>query len=211
MSITPMLTSYSNNRPSFKANPTKKPTTFISLATRASVAAKKMDDKYKGFIETLAEKVVAPIINSKRMGKVIDKTANIDNGKMTEHMATVGSIVTTTTYAGTTLMNDKLEKKPARTLALNQIMVTILSTIGAYTINDKVADFTKKMSYKFSDANQLLPKKVLNRRMKGFKDAQKLLTFSLMYRYVAPVLVTPVASKIGKALNDNSPVKQNKK
>lgn len=34
--------------------------------------------------------------------------------------------------------------------------------------------------------------------MKGFDIAKQLLIFTMMYRYVAPVIVTPVASKLSK-------------
>ena len=37
--------------------------------------------------------------------------------------------------------------------------------------------------------------------MKGFNTAKSLLIFAVMYRYVAPVLVTPLASKIGNLIN----------
>ena len=62
------------------------------------------------------------------------------------------------------------------------------------------------MSYKFSDVNQGLEAVKLSKRVKGFPIVQKLLTFSIIYRYVAPVLVTPAASKIGKALNSEEKV-----
>lgn len=195
---------YNMNQTSFKANPVKKPSTFISLTARSAIGIKKANEKYNSFVEKLAEKIVAPVMNSKWTDKLAEKTAKVEN--MTDHMNTAGSFVTTASYAGSTLCNKNLEKKPARTLALNQLMVTALSTIGAYTINNGIGKFTKQMSYKFSDVNQLLPRKVLEKRVKGFSIAQKLLTFSLMYRYVAPVLVTPLASKIGAALNSNKPV-----
>lgn len=203
MAINTLTTpNYNMNQTSFRANPTKKPSTFISLSARAAVGTKKTQELYDSFIEkVVAKKLVAPIINSKFVSKLADKTSKIKG--MTDHMATAGSFVTTATYAGGTLTNKNLEKKPARTLALNQVLVTALSTVGAYTINDWMGNITKNMSYKFRDANMNHPN--LERRVQGFKIAQKLLTFSLMYRYVAPVLVTPVASKIGKALNNNNP------
>ncbi len=204
MSISLITTNNHMNQPTFKANPVKKPSTFISLATRTAVGADKVSKSYNSFIENvIAKKVVAPVMNSKLMNKVADKVGKSKD--ITDHMTTIGSFVTTTTYAGTTLKNKNLERKPARTLALNQILVTALSTIGAYTINGGLEKFTKKMSYKFRDTNKHLPDKVLEKRIKGFGIAQKLLTFTLMYRYVAPVVVTPVASKIGKALNSNEP------
>lgn len=189
-----------NNRPSFTSMP-KKPSTFASLATRCALGAKEVGGWKTTLEEKLAEKLIAPLMNSKAVDKLADKIGKSE--KMTDHMSAAGSFVTTTAYAGTTLKNKNLEKKPARTLALNQILVTALSTVGTYTINDSIAKFTKKMSYKFSDINQKLPAEVLSKRMKGFPIVQKLLTFSIIYRYVAPVLVTPAASKIGKALNSN--------
>ena len=78
-------------------------------------------------------------------------------------------------------------------------MVTGLSTLGAYTINDKLGKFSKELGYKFREANQGSEK--LATRMKGFNTAKSLLIFAVMYRYVAPVLVTPLASKIGNLIN----------
>ncbi len=197
-----------NNQPAFKSNPAKKPSTFISLASRTAVGTHHVKNLYDSFVENvIAKKLVAPVMNAKWMEKVADKLGKTK--KMTDHMSTVGSFVTTTTYAGTTLANKKLEKKPARTLALNQILVTALSTVGAYTINGYIANFTKKMSYKFRNAN--INHHNLEKRMHGFGVAQKLLTFSLMYRYVAPVIVTPIASKIGKALNSKELAPQKQK
>jgi len=210
MNMTSLNNSYNNNQPTFKANSVKKPSTFISLAARAAWGSKKYKQAYDSFAENvMAKKIIAPIMNSKVASKFAEATKN--NDKVLDILTTTGSFVTTTTYAATTLKKKDLEKKPARTLALNQILVTVLSTVGAFTINDGIANFTKKMGYRFRDLNQHLPDKVLSKRMTGFKAAQKLLTFTLMYRYISPVLVTPAASFIGKALNNNEPhTKQSK-
>ena len=193
--ILPMMNNnYGMNTPSFKGLP-KKPSTFASLATRATLGAKKFGKWETALEEKIAEKVIAPLMNSKAVDKLTDKIGKSE--RMTDHMSAAGSFVTTAAYAGTTLNNKNMEKKPARTLALNQFLVTALSTIGT---------FTKKMSYKFSDVNKGLEATKLSKRVKGFPIVQKLLTFSIIYRYVAPVLVTPAASKIGKALNSEEKV-----
>ena len=193
--ILPMMNNnYGMNTPSFKGLP-KKPSTFASLATRATLGAKKFGKWETALEEKIAEKVIAPLMNSKAVDKLTDKIGKSE--RMTDHMSAAGSFVTTAAYAGTTLNNKNMEKKPARTLALNQFLVTALSTIGK---------FTKKMSYKFSDVNKGLEATKLSKRVKGFPIVQKLLTFSIIYRYVAPVLVTPAASKIGKALNSEEKV-----
>jgi len=214
MSITSLSQSHNNqyyNQPTFKAAIPRVNVTACGNVVNTAKASglKGLGSKIKGvydsFVEkVIAKKIIAPIMNSRTIDKLADKTAKVEN--MTDHMATAGSIVTTATYAGTTLKNKNLEKKPARTLALNQVLVMILSTIGAYTINNGIANFTKKMSYKFSDVNQKLPNELLTKRVQGFKVAQKLLTFTLMYRYISPVIVTPVASKISKALTNNNNV-----
>ena len=150
--ISPMMNnSYNINTPSFKGAP-KKPSTFVSLATRASLGAKRLSKMEAALEEKIAEKVIAPLMNSKAVDKLTDKIGKSE--KMTDHMSAAGSFVTTSAYAGTTLTNKNMEKKPARTLALNQFLVTALSTVGTYTINDRIANITKKLSYKFSDANR---------------------------------------------------------
>lgn len=161
---------------------------------RANNLKKRLQDVLHNAI---AEKVVAPVMNSKLMNRCADKSVNIDN--IGAHMATAGSIVTTAVYANRTLHKKELDKKRARTLALNQCLVTVLSTIGAYTINSKLDKLSKNLGYKFREANQ--GSKALSKRMQGFNLAKQLLIFTCMYRYIAPVIVTPIASKIGKLLD----------
>lgn len=163
-----------------------------------------MNNGWDRFIENgIVKPIVAPVMNSKMMGKIADGSAKIDN--MAAHMSTAGSFVTTAVYANRTLNNDKLDKKRARTLALNQVMVTALSTVGGYLINGKLDKFSKNLGYKFREANQGSAK--LTKRMQGFNIAKQLLIFSMMYRYVAPVLVTPLASKVGKCIDNKKAVK----
>ena len=107
MNIGLLTTNSHMNQPSFKANPVKKPSTFMSLAARATVATKKAEELHNSFIEKImAKKIVAPVMNSKFMNKLADKVGKSKD--ITDHMATIGSFVTTTTYAGTTLKNKNL-------------------------------------------------------------------------------------------------------
>ncbi|MCM1265464.1 MAG: hypothetical protein NC200_04620 [Candidatus Gastranaerophilales bacterium] len=197
MSISP-ITANIANAPSFKAAPKVNPS-LISKTNAAVTQTKVLIDKGKeNLLEYgLIKPVLQPIVNSKFMGSLIDKSSNID--RLPCHMSTAGSFVTTATYANRTLktMNrTDEEKKRAKVLALNQVMVTGVSTLGAYTFNKQLDKFSKNLGYKFREANQ--GNANLSKRMKGFNIAKQLLIFSIMYRYVAPVIVTPVASKIGK-------------
>ena len=204
--------------PNFKGAPKMNIANVQRIATRMAEPAGEgffkraknaFNKKYEELVEkTIVKPILAPLMNSEFMGKAAEKTKNIDN--MAAHMSTAGSIVTTATYASTslkTLKKDKEQKKRAKTLVLNQVMVTTLSTFLGYAINDSLGNFSKQLGYKFREANQGHP--ALERRMKGFNTAKSLLIFSMMYRYVAPVLVTPLASKVGNYLNNKNEQKAN--
>lgn len=208
MTISAINPTMSYTSPNFKGAPKLNTANIQKVAEVATEATEKAPGAIKRFrnawnakLNEVIEKgitkpILAPIMNSKFIENFAEKTKNIDN--MACHMTTAGSIVTTATYAGTslkTLRKDEEQKKRAKTLVLNQVMVTGLSTLGAYTINDKLGKMSKQLGYKFREANQGNPN--LSKYMKGFDIAKGLLIFSIMYRYVAPVVVTPLASKIG--------------
>lgn len=208
MAISAINPAMSYTSPSFKGAPKLNAANIQRAAEVATEATEKAPgairrfrDSWNAGLNKKVEKyftkpVLAPIMNSKFIGDFAEKTKDINN--MACHMTTAGSIVTTATYAGTslkTLNKDKEQKKRAKTLVLNQVMVTGLSTLGAYTVNDKLGKMTKQLGYKFREANQGNPK--LSTYMKGFDVAKGLLIFSIMYRYIAPVVVTPLASKLG--------------
>lgn len=203
--------SYSYNSPSFKGVPkmnvAKAANVVSDVASNASkgggifkAVGQKFSEGYEKMVDKLIVKpILQPLMNSDAFGKIAEKTKNIDN--MAAHMSTAGSVVTTATYATTsykTLNKDPDQKKRAKTLILNQVMVTGLSTLGAYTVNGYLGNKCKKLGYRFREANQGNPN--LDLRMKGFNVAKSLLVFAVMYRYIAPVLVTPVASWIGNKI-----------
>ena len=166
-----------------------------------------MNKGWDNFIDNaIVKPIVVPVMNSKMMGKLADSSAKTNN--MAAHLSTAGAFVTTSVYANRTLNNDSLDKKRARTLALNQVLVTAVSTLCAYTVNSKLGKFSKNLGYKFREANQ--GNKYLTKRMKGFDIAKQLLIFTAMNRYAAPVLVTPFASKLGKCLNNKNETNNNK-
>lgn len=196
MAISPITTAAAYNTPNFKGG---LKASNVQKAVSLGQKAKDLYDKgWDAFIEKgIIKPVLQPVMNSKFISKFADWSTNIDN--MPSHMSTAGSIVTTYFYANRTkktLNKDEEQKKRAKTLMLNQWMVTGVSTALGYGVNGALGKFSKNLGYKFREVNQGNPK--LSSRMKGFDIAKQLLIFTVMYRYVAPVLVTPVASKISK-------------
>lgn len=203
MNISPVSMNTNNNyTPNFKGAPKVNASIFSKTNAMYQDAKKIVDKKWDSFIENgVIKRVLQPVMNSKFMAKFADSSANMKN--LPSHMATAGSFVTTYFYASRTLRTlnkDEEQKKRAKVLVGNQVMVTGLSTVGAYGLNGFLGDFSKKLGYKFREANQGHPK--LSTRMKGFDIAKQLLIFTMMYRYVAPVIVTPFASKLGKVVEN---------
>ena len=160
---------------------------------------------YDGLIEKAAKKLVAPVLEKDdRFINFIEKTANITD--MPNHLSTLGAAATSGFYVRSTLKNEKLQKKERQTLALNQALVFGVSTLGAYFANGKIGKVVDNIKYKYIEYNQHNPK--LGSRLNGFKTASGLMIFALMYRYISPVVVTPIASGISKAVREHKEAKQ---
>ena len=136
-------------------------------------------------------------------------------GSMTEHMATAGSLITSGVYMGRTLTNKELDSEKKKTLSINQCLCFIIPTYCAYRVNSKLAGINKSLERRYSGlqaqkialgeisaekAAEILKKK--SDRLKGFKTLASLATFTLIYRYITPVIITPIANMIGGKLNN---------
>ena len=146
---------------------------------------------------------------NKTMHKVSDKTSKA-RGNMTEHMSALGSLITSSVYMYRTMTNDKLEKDNRRTLAINQCLCFFIPTFAAYYINDKLGGKVKDIEHKFSGAMKGLVQEgkvteaeyakfveKLPSRIKNVKTMASLATFTLVYRYFTPVVITPLANFFG--------------
>ena len=153
------------------------------------------------------------VMNSEKIQNVSEKLSKIP-GEMTEHMATLGSILTSATYMYKTLNNKDLDSDKRKTLAVNQGLCCVIPTIGAYTVSKLLSKFRKNAEYKYcglkeqqialgqiskEEAKEL--KKTFGNKLQGFNALTQLITFTLIYRYVTPVVITPIANWIGRKLN----------
>lgn len=105
----------------------------------------------------------------KGMDKITDKIADYYSGfafsnsftnwlakrekldKIVGHMQTAGSIVISSMYMTQTLRNENLDEKRKKTLAINQGLTLLFSTLGAYTLDSKLANFwNKHVSMKYA-------------------------------------------------------------
>ena len=162
-----------------------------------------------------------PMYNKRWVHSSSDKLSKI-KGNMTEHMSALGSLLTSGVYMQRTLSNKDLDPQKRKTLAVNQGLCFVIPTFCAYYVNNKLKDLNKKYEYRYSGLQEqkkamgkLSPEKAaeleakLGSRLKGFKTFASLLTFTLIYRYATPVIVTPIANWLGRQFFGEDDSKKN--
>jgi hypothetical protein len=203
---------------------------FVNNNRKAQIAPENQDTTginqptFKGkesSIGKLFSKLYAePLMNNKGLQAFAEKLSKVP-GSVTEHMATLGALITSSVYMSRTLNNKNLESDKRRTLAINQAFCFVVPTICAYAVNHAIAGNTKALEYRYSGRmrqqmalGKISPEKLpdllqnFGKKLKGFKTLASLATFTLIYRYVTPVIITPIANKVGSKLNDRKVAKR---
>ena len=136
---------------------------------------------------------------------------------MTQHMATLGSFLTSAVYFIRTITNKDLDPEKRNTLGINQIGCFVVPTGCAYGVDHGLRKFNKNMEYRYSGLKRqqmalgkISPEKCaaleksLGTKLKCFGALMGLATFTTIYRYATPVLITPVANKLGDWWNNRN-------
>lgn len=177
---------------------------FTSLEKQTGLR-KFINQTYHKLMNPLEENIaegLANLLQTKASKKLIKKTEAHPkfNENLVSHLIVIGSTLLSGFYVLKTLQNDKLDDKKRKTLAINQAAVFTLSTIMAYTFDNIITKKTNKIKKRFEKLNLGNPK--LEDHIKGIEIAKKIIIFSTMYRFIAPVIVTPIANAIGNKLNN---------
>ena len=190
-----------NDNISFKAGVPKKPGFFSKLT-----------DKIGEFMANLYGK---RLIQSEKMAKISALISDIPGG-VVQAMATFGALLTSGTYVTRTLNNKELEDDKKRTLAVNQTLCFIVPTIAAYLVDGAIGKWVKNQEYRFKNVNMGVAEKLkatgkvkqgeelikqVVKNSNGVRILASLATFTMIYRYATPVLITPIANKIGNWAN----------
>lgn len=195
-----------------------RPTTGYNINNKISnntiPAFKGKGEKEAGKItKWLADKYGRAMLNSSGIRKSSKWLSKVP-GDATQHLQVAGSFITSSAYVMSTLKNKNFDKENANTLAINQTACFVVPTAGGYTVNALIAEINKQLEYKYSAIQErklatskmtALEKeaavKKLSQRLKGFRTLMGIVTFAMMYRYISPVLVTPLSNKLGRKLN----------
>lgn len=145
-------------------------------------------DKYKQFIEWFAKKNFMP------------------------HLIAGESIYLTGFYASETLKSKKIEKEQKLPLVLNQLITTALCTVGAYTldgvINKQLGNYQKVYEAVHPEMKDT---QILKNKLRGIRLLGPIVIFTTIYRFIGPVVVTPIANAISNKIQANKKVKAEQK
>ena len=192
----------------------QEPAKTVAHAEQPTFKGKKPKEPSK-FIQWLGKTFGAWVIKNPTIHKYSGKLSQLQ-GKLTAHMSTVGSLITSSVYVQQTLSKKDLDSDKRTTLAINQILCFIVPTILAYTADAKLDKYVKDKEYRYTGLNKQKrfvaeakgnpyttdQLKALSEKTKGIRVLASLLIFTTIYRYVSPVLITPIANKIGDWYNN---------
>ena len=112
------------------------------------------------------------------------------------------SIILSGFYMINTLTNKKIKKEQKPQMLINDTLTLGVSAGGAYFLDDKVTKCIDKFSDNFMKKHGAFYSDQMNKG--NFKDGMKkiktLVIFGLIYRYLGPVLITPLANKLSSKL-----------
>lgn len=152
----------------------------------------------KGIEEKVA-KGCAKLVKTEAVKKLVEHTNKHPKfaDKLTSHLIVLGSTIMSAFYVGKTLKNKDMDESKRKTLAINQALVWGVSTVMAYAFDGWARAKFDKIFEKIEEG---LPKKEIGHLKAGFSLARTIIIVDTVYRFIAPVIVTPLANYIGNKL-----------
>lgn len=126
--------------------------------------------KFRDFlIENLAKNYYAKFLES-GIAKFLAEKAEKLNG-VVDHMQFIGSLLISSMYMIQTLRNEKLDDEKKKTLAINQGLTFVISTLGAYIVDSKISNWWEGLALKYAD-NQITPEDVRRKLKANGQDSE---------------------------------------
>lgn len=184
---------YSNNKkrqatPAFTGS-----TSFLTSNKAFKAIESKVADGCVWLVSTdAAKKLVTSTNNHEKLAE-----------KLTSHLIVLGSTILSGFYIGKTLKNKNMEESKRKTLAVNQALVYGTSTVMAYSFDGWARKGFNKIFTKIEQANKDIDSATMKKLKSGFGIARTIIIVDTVYRFIAPVIVTPIANYIGNKLKEN--------
>ena len=177
---------------------------FNNVQNRQTMQRPVFKGAYSSFTDKLAQGL-ANVLKKEKAADFIDYMAKKD---VVSTLAASTGIVISGFYMYNTAKSKKIEQDQKRPLIINMGLVTGISTILGLFINSKTNKKMEQLEKYFEKNAKIANNDTLKICTKGIRPATKLLTFVAIYRYLAPVLITPVANKISNVLSNRETPKK---
>ena len=120
------------------------------------------------------------------------------------HLLVMDSALISSTYMLRTAKNKKIPKDQKPAMLINDALVWGFSTTCTYLLDNKLNNLAEKTIDRFVKANKGSTHVMehLDDYVKGIKNIKSLVVAGFIYRYVGPVIMTPIANKISKKVKE---------
>ena len=108
---------------------------------------KPFEQGYEKATSWIAQHFTKHLLDNKLFGKLAENLKDTNN--LFQHCLTVGSVVTSGLYMYRTMSNKDLDEDRRNTLAVNQGLTLVVSTIGAYTLDKYMKDWWENVTAKY--------------------------------------------------------------
>ncbi len=151
---------------------------------------------YDSFIE-----VIAKGVGKFAQAEWVQKTTRYcveKNVNTTAHLAAACANILNGFYMYNVSRSKKIEEEQKGPLMLNMFIGTLFSTAGGYLVDGAI---NKKLKPFDDFIEKHYPKNADNIK-NGFRIAKGLMVFQLLYRFVSPVIATPIANHISNKVRE---------
>lgn len=177
----------SKSKPSFKGIP------FNKLGKEAA----KVIDKTGNTVTENIAKGVGKIIDTEKFQKFINWFSGTN---YIPHLIAGESAILSSFYMIQSGRSNKIEKDQKLPMILNQGITALVCGAAAYTVDNMVFGSLKKYQEVYKKLNPTMDMKLLENRTKAIKMLGPLVIFTALYRFIGPVVVTPVANWLSEKI-----------
>lgn len=182
----------------------------VATAMAAGKIASENINKSKNFEANPSFKGAGAVVTegiAKGVGKIADKKGfrNFVEwlGKKDQwfpHLIAAESLLLSGFYMQQTAASKRIEKDQKPAMIINQGITALACTAGAYLIDGKVNKMLDKFKGVYKRVNPQMEQKLLDKRLGAIRLLGPLVIFTTIYRFVGPVILTPVANYISEKI-----------
>ena len=182
----------------------------VATAMAAGKIASDNINKSKNFEANPSFKGAGAVVTegiAKGVGKIADKKGfrNFVEwlGKKDQwfpHLIAAESLLLSGFYMQQTAASKRIEKDQKPAMIINQGITALACTAGAYLIDGKVNKMLDKFKGVYKRVNPQMEQKLLDKRLGAIRLLGPLVIFTTIYRFVGPVILTPVANYISEKI-----------